>query len=51
MDLTLNDVQHIVLQWVADDASLENPPSETFKTSDVALNTRGLVNLDKRRGH
>lgn len=51
MDLTLNDAQRIVLQWVADGADLDNPPSETFKTSAVALHSRGLVNLDKRRGH
>lgn len=51
MDLTLNDAQRIVLQWVADGADLDDPPSETFKTSAVALHSRGLVNLDKRRDH
>ncbi|MDR3359786.1 MAG: hypothetical protein LBO20_03865, partial [Bifidobacteriaceae bacterium] len=51
MDLTLNDAQHLVLQWVADGADLDNPPSETFKTSAVALRSRGVVTLDKRRGH
>lgn len=50
MDLTLNHAQRIVLQWVADGADLDNPPSETFKTSAVALHSRGLVDLDKRRG-
>lgn len=51
MDLTLNDAQFLVLQWVADGADLDNPPSETFKTSAVALRSRGVVTLDKRRGH
>lgn len=51
MDLTLNDAQLLVLQWVADGADLDHPPSETFKTSAVALSNRGLVDLDKRRGH
>ncbi|GEM_PF-3068168 len=51
MDLTLNDAQLLVLQWVADGADLDNPPSETFKTSAVALRSRGVVTLDKRRGH
>ena len=51
MDLTLNDTQLLVLQWVADGADLDNPPSETFKTSAVALRSRGVVTLDKRRGH
>lgn len=51
MDLTLNDAQLKVLQWVADGADLDNPPSETFKTSAPALKSRGLVTLDKRRGH
>lgn len=50
MDLGLNDAQLLVLQWVADGADLESPPSDTFKTSAVALRNRGLVALDKRRG-
>lgn len=51
MDLTLNDAQLLVLRWVADGADLDNPPIETFKTSAVALRSRGVVTLDKRRGH
>lgn len=51
MNLTLNDAQLRVLQWVADGADLDNPPTETFKTSAPALKARGLVTLDKRRGH
>lgn len=51
MDLTLNDAQLLVLQWVADGADVDNPPSETFKTSAAALRSRGVVTLDKRRGH
>lgn len=51
MDLSLNDAQLLVLRWVAEGADLDNPPSETFKTSAVALRSRGLVDLDKRRGH
>lgn len=51
MNLTLNDAQLRVLQWVANGADLENPPTETFKTSAPALKARGLVTLDKRRGH
>jgi hypothetical protein len=50
MDLTINDAQLRVLRWVAAGADLKNPPSETFKTSAVALRNRGLVDLDKRRG-
>lgn len=50
MDLTLNDAQLLVLQWVVDGADLGNPPNDTFKTSAVALYSRGLVALDKRRG-
>ncbi|MFE7067788.1 hypothetical protein [Microbacterium sp. NPDC057658] len=51
MDLSLNDAQLLQLQWVADGAYLANPPSETFKTSAPALHSRGLVVLEKRRGH
>lgn len=51
MDLSINDAQRSVLQWVANGADLDNPPSDTFKTSAPALHTRGLVKLDKRRGH
>ncbi|PZO68525.1 MAG: hypothetical protein DI634_09180 [Kocuria palustris] len=51
MDPTLNDAQLLVLRWVADGTDLDNPPSETFKTSTVALRSRGVVTLDKRRGH
>lgn len=50
MTLSLNDAQIRVLQWVLDGADLNNPPSSTFKTSAVALQNRGLVELDKRRG-
>ncbi len=50
MNLVLNDAQLLVLRWVAEGADLENPPSDTFKTSAVALHNRGLVDLDKRRG-
>lgn len=50
MDLGLNDAQLLVLQWVANGADLENPPSDAFKTSAVALHNRDLVVLDKRRG-
>ncbi|WP_454293563.1 hypothetical protein [Salana multivorans] len=51
MNLALNDAQLLVLRWVAAGADLDNPPSDTFKTSAVALHNRGLVDLDKRRGH
>ncbi|MCS4275149.1 DNA polymerase IIIc chi subunit [Mycetocola sp. BIGb0189] len=51
MDIRINDAQRRVLQWVAEGADLDNPPSGTFKTSAPALHTRGLVKLDKRRGH
>ncbi|BAJ73206.1 hypothetical protein MTES_0242 [Microbacterium testaceum StLB037] len=50
MDLTLNDTQLAVLRWVAAGADLENPPTPTFKTSAVALRSRGLIELDKRKG-
>lgn len=50
MDLSLNDAQLLVLRWVAAGADLDNPPSDTFKASAVALRNRGLVDLDKRRG-
>lgn len=50
MNHTLNDAQLLVLRWVAAGADLKHPPNDTFKTSAVALHTRGLVNLDKRRG-
>ncbi|WP_284982448.1 hypothetical protein [Arthrobacter sp. efr-133-TYG-118] len=50
MNLSLNDAQLLVLQWVAEGGDLENPPNDTFKTSAVALDSRGLVALDKRRG-
>ncbi|GAA1338613.1 hypothetical protein [Kocuria palustris] len=51
MDLSLNETQLLVLRWVAAGADLDNPPSDTFKTSAIALRNRGLVDLDKRRGH
>ncbi|WP_125616635.1 hypothetical protein [Specibacter cremeus] len=51
MDLALNNAQLLVLQWVADGADLDNPPNDTFKTSAVGLQSRSLVDLDKRRGH
>lgn len=50
MNHTPNDAQLLVLRWVAAGADLKHPPNDTFKTSAVALHTRGLVNLDKRRG-
>lgn len=50
MDLKINDVQLLVLRWVAEGADLDNPPSDTFKISAVALRNRGLVSLDRRRG-
>jgi hypothetical protein len=51
MNLTLNDVQLAVLQWVADGCDMENPPTPTFKTSAPALHDRGLIELDRRSGH
>lgn len=51
MDLSINDVQLLVLRWVADGADLTAPPTPDFKTSAVALANRGLIDLDRRRGH
>ncbi|WP_144628288.1 hypothetical protein [Arthrobacter woluwensis] len=51
MDLTINATQLRVLQWVADGADLDSPPTDSFKTSAVALQNRNLVDLDKRRSH
>ncbi|MDR2323281.1 MAG: hypothetical protein LBE60_16725 [Microbacterium sp.] len=50
MTPSINEAQLRVLQWVADGANLDDPPSETYKTSAVALRSRGLVYLDNRRG-
>lgn len=51
MDLSINDVQLLVLRWVADGADTTTPPTPDFKTSAVALANRGLIDLDRRRGH
>lgn len=50
MELALNDIQLAVLQWIVDGPDLDNPPSPNFKTSAIALRSRGLIDLDRRRG-
>lgn len=51
MNLTLNEVQLTVLQWVAAGCDMESPPTPSFKTTAPALHHRGLIELDRRRGH
>lgn len=51
VDLSINAIQLLALRWVADGADTTTPPTPDFKTSAVALANRGLIDLDRRRGH
>jgi len=51
VNLSLNDAQLAVLRWVAEGADISAAPSPDFKTSAVAVASRGLIELDRRRGH
>lgn len=46
----LTDSQGEVLRWIRDGADEANPPTETYKTTAVALAARDLINLDRRKG-
>ncbi|WP_156156734.1 hypothetical protein [Microbacterium azadirachtae] len=51
MDLNLNEAQLAVLRWIADGCDMEHPPSPNFKQSAISLRDRGLIELDRRKGH
>ncbi len=50
MDLSLNETQLAVLKWIGAGPDLDDPPTPAFKTSAIALRSRGLIELDRRRG-
>lgn len=45
-----NGIQLAVLRWIADGGDMENPVAPAFKTSAVALQSHGLVEIDRRGG-
>lgn len=51
VDLNLNPAQLVVLQWIADGCDMERLPSPTYKQSAISLRSRGLIELDRRKGH
>lgn len=51
MDLNLNEAQLAVLRWIAAGCDMEHPPTPAFKQSAISLRDRGLIELDRRKGH